>query len=78
MSNVQNGFYIEASYKLKPSTGVFVRQNIWSNGGPDKTQTDFGLNYWVHEDVVFKVDYQLQDDNAGDSDGFNLGFGYQF
>ena len=74
----QQGGYVEASYKLQPKTGIFVRHNIWNNGGSEKAQTDFGLNYWPHEDVVFKIDYQLQDDNAGDSDGFNAGVGYQF
>lgn len=77
-SDVQDGLYVEASYKIKPSTGIFVRHNIWDNGGNEKAQTDIGLNYWPHEDVVFKIDYQLQDDNAGDSDGFNAGVGYQF
>lgn len=80
-ADVQDGMYIEASYKVKSNTGVFVRHNIWDNGGDQKAQTDFGLNYWPHEDVVFKVDYQLQDDkneDGDDSDGFNMGVGYQF
>ena len=77
----QNGGFLEAAYKLMPSTGVFIRHNIWDNGGTgdtEKTQSDFGINYWPHEDVVLKFDYQAQDKNAGDSDGFNLGVGYQF
>lgn len=80
-ADVQEGMYVEASYKIKPSIGVFVRHNIWDNGGDQKAQADFGLNYWPHEDVVFKFDYQLQDDkneNGDDSDGFNMGVGYQF
>jgi len=77
-SDLQQGGYVEASYKLQPETGIFVRHNIWNNGGSEKTQTDIGLNYWLHEDVVFKIDLQLQDDNAGNSDGFNAGVGYQF
>jgi len=76
--DVQDGLYVEASYRIRPATGVFVRHNIWDNGGKEKAQTDIGLNYWLHEDVVFKIDYQAQDDNAGDSDGINAGFGYQF
>jgi hypothetical protein len=27
---------------------------------------------------VFKADYQLQNDDAGNIDGFNLGMGYEF
>lgn len=77
----QNGAYLEAAYKVSPSTGIFVRHNVWDNGGvgdTEKAQSDFGFNYWPHENVVMKFDYQAQDKNAGDSDGFNLGVGYQF
>lgn len=79
--DVQDGGYLEASYKISPKIGVFVRQNEWDNGGADdtsKSQTDVGVNYWPHEDVVIKADYQSQNDTAGDFDGFNLGVGYQF
>ena len=79
--DTQDGGYIEASYKLNPKFGIFVRQNEWDNGGTDdtsKSQTDIGFNYWPHENVVIKADYQAQNDAAGDFDGFNLGVGYQF
>lgn len=79
--DVQNGGYIEASYKLTSRWGVFARQNEWDNGGAgdtSKSQTDVGFNYWPHEDVVIKADYQMQNDVAGNFDGFNLGIGYQF
>ncbi len=92
----QNGGYLEASYKFTPSWGVFVRQNEWDNGGfvtsgsTSESQTDFGINYWPHENVVIKADYQMQSDfqkfdsDSGATetiagfDGFNLGVGYQF
>ena len=78
----QDGGYLEASYKVTPKLGFFVRQNEWDNGGTaadtSKSQTDVGVNYWPHEDVVIKADYQSQNDIAGDFDGFNLGVGYQF
>lgn len=77
----QDGAYIEASYRINPEWGVFVRQNQWDNGGAgdtQKEQTDIGFNYWPHEDVVLKADYMTQNDVAGDFDGFNLGIGYQF
>ncbi|MCK4674857.1 MAG: porin [Gammaproteobacteria bacterium] len=79
--DIQDGGYIEASYKVSPEFGIFVRQNEWDNGGTgdsSKSQTDIGFNYWPHEDVVLKADYQAQNDAAGDLDGFNLGVGYQF
>ena len=80
--DTQNGGYIEVSYKVTPKLGVFVRQNEWDEGGAGATaesQTDVGFNYWPHENVVLKADYQLQDnDNGTDLDGFNLGLGYQF
>ena len=79
--DTQNGGYLEASYKLNPAWGVFVRQNEWDNGGTgdtEKSQTDVGVNYWPHENVVIKADYQAQNDIAGNFDGFNLGVGYQF
>lgn len=80
-TDVQDGAYIEASYKLHPEWGVFIRQNQWDNGGAGdtkETQTDVGVNYWPHENVVIKADYQDQNDIAGNWDGFNLGIGYQF
>ncbi|VAW50289.1 FIG01060344: hypothetical protein [hydrothermal vent metagenome] len=81
LKNVQNGGYLEASYKLTSKWGIFARQNQWDNGGigdTSNTQTDFGFNFWPHEDVVIKADYQLQNNVAGNFDGFNLGVGYQF
>ena len=81
--DTQDGGYLEASYKVMPKVGLFVRQNEWDNGGTSgetaKSQTDIGLNYWPHENVVVKIDAQLQDnDDNADLDGFNLGLGYQF
>lgn len=79
----QDGAYIEASYKVTPKLGAFVRQSQWDNGGAGDTefqQTDLGMNYWLNDNVVLKADYQNQS-HAKDSkasDGFNLGVGYQF
>lgn len=76
----QSGSIVEASYKLNPNWGVFARQNSWTtdDGITDQAQTDIGFSYWPHENVVFKADYQMQNDDAGDMDGINLGVGYQF
>ena len=76
----QSGSIAEASYKLNPNWGVFVRQSNWTTDDSitDQAQANVGFNYWPHENVVFKADYQMQNDDAGDMDGFNLGVGYQF
>ncbi|MBA3582120.1 MAG: porin [Gammaproteobacteria bacterium] len=80
----QQGFYIEGSYKIISQLGVFARQNIWNNSSANistvknSTQTDFGFNYWAHENVVVKLDFQQQNVEAGNKDGYNIGLGYQF
>ena len=81
----QDGYYVEGSWKFVPSAGVFARYNVWDNGGvgdTEKTQTDVGINYWPHEGVVIKFDYQKQDhgavNQADEQDGFNVGLGYAF
>lgn len=78
----QEGWYVEPSFKLTPSIGVFARFNRWDNEAGDsadseRKQRDIGLNYWPHEDVVVKLDYQNQSGAAND-DGVNLGIGYMF
>ena len=78
----QNGWYIEPSYKFNDSFGLFARYNEYDNnaGNSDDTkieQTNVGINYWLHENVVFKADYEKVG-GAKDADGFNLGVGYQF
>ena len=78
----QEGFYIEPSYRINERFGVFVRYNAWDNNAGDTAdtenkQTNYGLNYWPHEDVVLKFDFENRS-GAQDGDGFNLGVGYQF
>ena len=83
-ADVQEGWYIEPSFKVTPEIGVFTRYNVWNNqagqkGPTEKRQWDVGLNYWPHADVVFKVDYQQQENEDGkDQNGFNVGVGYMF
>lgn len=80
----QSGWYIEPSYKINEKLGVFARYNQYDNTAGDsaaseKQQTDIGINWWVHPNVVVKADYQTQDnDNGKDQNGFNLGMGYMF
>lgn len=81
----QNGYYIEPSYKISERIGVFSRFNAWDNEAGDNvdskyTQVDVGLNYWPHENVVLKVDYQDQSvpNSKDELDGINASIGYQF
>ena len=73
---------------LSEKFGIFARFNQWdnyagSNSGTakdtEKEQWDVGINYWPHEDVVIKDDYQYQNNDDGkEQNGLNLGIGYQF
>lgn len=89
------GWYVEPAYRFKApfsiwgDMGVFVRYSQWDErnqiGGAHRfeqfSQVTTGLNWWPHENVVFKVDYQDEDaDGPVDRvlDGINLGVGYQF
>jgi phosphate-selective porin len=87
----QYGYYIEPSYKFNVAgddVGIFVRHSMWDNshgaGSSSDTkykQFDVGVNWWLHSNVVVKLDYQSQDVGSGISkelDGVNLGIGYEF
>jgi hypothetical protein len=81
----QMGYYIEPSYRFfNDKLGIFARYNQWDNAAgnssdTEKQQWDVGLNWWPHEQVVLKADYQFQDNDDGrEQDGFNLGVGYEF
>lgn len=84
-ADTQTGWYVEPTMKISEQWGVFARYNRWDNKAGDATdsrftQSDFGVNYWPHPDVVVKLDYQNQRAPVGQNelDGFNLGLGYQF
>ena len=81
----QNGWYIEPSYRINTYFGVFARYNDWDNAAGSSTESDYqqvdlGVNWWPHQDVVVKLDYQDQTAPSGkvELDGFNIGLGYQF
>lgn len=77
----QDGYYGELGYRVLSQVGLFARYGVADNGGTtadtEIRQTDVGINWWPHKDVVIKADYQDQE-NAADNDGFNLGIGYRF
>lgn len=81
----QSGFYIEPSWKVSEAVGVFARYSLWDNQAGDdsiaseKRQWNVGANWWLHENVVVKADFQEQDnENDQNQSGFNLGVGYMF
>jgi hypothetical protein len=81
----QSGWYIEPSYKLNNNIGVYARASrIESARAQDNfDQTEIGLNWWPHPQVVFKVDlrdreHTLSAESGRDFQGFDLGMGYQF
>jgi opacity protein-like surface antigen len=81
----QHGWYVEPSYRPCDEVGFFVRYSEWDNRAGDrgadsgKAQVDAGVNWWPHEQVVLKADYQWQDNEDGkDQNGLNLGIGYDF
>lgn len=87
----QFGWFVEPSYKTSTSYGdfgFFGRYSVWDNkdgsGSTSDTkykQINYGVNWWIHPQVVFKADWQDQDVGSGitkELDGLNLGVGYSF
>jgi hypothetical protein len=87
-ADTQTGWYVEPSYRfstLRGDWGIYGRREDVEGGRTQDhfTQTEFGLNYWPVDNIVFKIDFRQRDheltSEAGrDFDGFDLGFGYQF
>ncbi len=84
-ADTQEGWYVEPSFKVTRDIGLFARYSQWDNqagGGGDTEfeQYDIGVNYWLEDNVVFKLDYQVQEtpDSEKELDGFNLGVGFNF
>lgn len=82
--DTQSGWFVEPSYKLTENLGLFVRYAEWDNeGGLANAEADaardYGVNYWLTENVVFKADFQQQNmANGADNDSLNLGVGWSF
>lgn len=82
----QTGFYIEPSYKFdvfgNMQAGVFARYedlDYYNSQERELTATTIGVNFWPHNNVVLKADYQFFEDEAGDhTTQLNFGVGYQF
>ena len=84
----QYGYYLEPSFQLTDKFGLFARyersdERAGSTLGDARNSASkrslLGMNYWLTDNVVMKLDYQFEDDDkARDLNGFNLGVGWQF
>lgn len=81
----QKGWYIEPSIMPIENLGFFFRlEDVEGARERDEfEQWTLGANYWLHENVVLKVDYQDREhdeDAEEDRDfkGYNLGIGWSF
>lgn len=81
----QKGWYIEPSIKPIENLGFFFRyEDVKGAREYDEfDQWSVGVNYWLHENVVLKADYQdrTHDEDAEedrDFHGYNLGLGWSF
>ncbi|WP_190278409.1 porin [Colwellia hornerae] len=78
----QTGWYVEPSYMFNEQLGAFARYAEYNNEAGFSSSSavessSVGINYYLHENVVLKADYE-ELGGSKDSQGFNLGFGYQF
>ena len=87
--DIQRGWYIEPSYKYSfgngKAIGIFARYSTFDNNAGSvletaNKQTSFGVNYWPHQDIALKADYQIDNnaDETKDDNRINLGIGVQF
>jgi len=65
--------------------GAFVRYSEYNNkagiSSSDETEVwEYGVNYWLHPQVVLKADYTdyVSESNGSDKDALNLGVGWSF
>ncbi|MFL0811567.1 MAG: DUF4200 domain-containing protein [Agarilytica sp.] len=78
----QEGWYIEPSIKAMEDLGFFIRYSEWDNtaGLSDSEANeviDYGVNYWLTPEVVFKLDFQDASD-YNENDSLNIGLGWSF
>jgi len=84
-ADTQTGWYIEPSYRINESWGVYARyEDLDAARAQDKfTQNEVGFNFWPTDGVVLKVDYRRREFSlpglaASGFDALDLGFGYAF
>jgi hypothetical protein len=84
----QWGWYVEPSVRFATAigdVGVFARYSEDDNTAGDAVDSTFGqytvgANYWIHPDVVLKVDYDIQRPPPGTKrdNRVNAGVGFRF
>jgi outer membrane murein-binding lipoprotein Lpp len=81
----QYGWYVEPSWRFTDAWGVFARYSRWDEIRGDSVdsrfeQWDVGLNYWLTEQVVLKLDYMnvKGPTDTTDAKGINAGVGFSF
>ncbi len=81
----QTGWYIEPSYRLNTHLGFYTRyEEVDAARDRDQfSQWELGLNWWINDNVVVKLDYRdrnhdLFDESGRDFTGIDLGLGYSF
>ena len=87
----QWGYLIEPSYRFsvpgangQGTLGVFARHTKFDSKASDNTDSEeqsftIGANYWIHPNVVFKMDYdQVSTQESTGADRLNVGMGWQF
>jgi hypothetical protein len=83
----QWGWYIEPAYRLPTSIGDigiygrYEKLDYYKKTKQELARYEGGVNWWLHEHVVFKADYFYEDGQSGDRaniQGFDFGIGYQF
>ena len=80
-SDSPDGWFVEPSYKITESLGIFARYSEVDPARGDRPtrkteQYDLGLNYWLTPQTVLKADYQNHREDG--SDAVNLGLGWSF
>ncbi|MEH6638055.1 MAG: porin [Porticoccaceae bacterium] len=81
----QDGWYVEPSYKVTEKLGVFTRYSEFNNNAGDSSSIDsevwdYGMSYWLTQNVVLKLDYTdfVNESSGTDKDALNLGVGWSF
>jgi hypothetical protein len=83
----QWGWYIEPAYRMPTpvgDVGVYGRYqqlDYFKKTRQQLARYEGGVNWWLHDNVVFKADYFYEDGQSVDRtniQGFDFGIGYQF
>ena len=81
----QEGMYARLAYMVADNVGIFARYEQYDVTAGDSTDSEvridtFGMNYYIHPQVVLKVDFQSEKyaDSSNDDDKMYFGFGFSY